>query len=199
VSEGRSRAVRCVPAAAALSPSSTKSTAPAHDARAPLLASRHSPTLWLGVAAFLIIAVLMSKRVKGSIMAGIVFATVVSWIPGHGASYLGPNTEIPGERTARQGGRGGGCVGARRAGGGGTGSGRRGGRVGGRASSTTPGAAPFVVPLTLRPPPHATVRAGGEARMETFRRIVSVPDASKTSLTWSFAAFGTPQLWIAVR
>lgn len=94
----------------------------------------HSPTLWLGVAAFLIIAVLMSKRVKGSIMAGIVFATVVSWIPGHGASYLGPNAEIP----------------------------------------------------------------GGEARMETFRRIVSVPDASKTSLTWSFAAFGTPQLWIAL-
>ena len=43
--------------------------------RPSLLPSRHSPTLWLGVAAFLIIAVLMSKRVKGSIMAGIVFAT----------------------------------------------------------------------------------------------------------------------------
>ena len=41
--------------------------------------------------------------------------------------------------------------------------------------------------------------AGGEERMEVFRRVVSVPDASKTSLTWSFAAFGSSQLWIAVR
>ena len=34
--------------------------------------------------------------------------------------------------------------------------------------------------------------------METFKQVVSVPNAQKTSLTWSFNAFGNGQLWVAL-
>jgi hypothetical protein len=52
--------------------------------------------MWLGVAGFTVIVVLMSRRVNGAIMLGILFTTFISWIPGHGASYLGSDTDIPG-------------------------------------------------------------------------------------------------------
>jgi hypothetical protein len=42
------------------------------------------------------------------------------------------------------------------------------------------------------------VPAGGEARLEVFKHVVSVPDASKTSLAWSFAAFHRGELWVAL-
>ncbi|KIZ05321.1 putative MFS transporter, AGZA family, xanthine/uracil permease [Monoraphidium neglectum] len=93
-----------------------------------------SPTMWLGVAGFTVIVVLMSRRVNGAIMLGILFTTFISWIPGHGASYLGSDTDIP----------------------------------------------------------------GGEDRLETFRHVVSVPNAAKTSLTWSFGAFTNSHLWVAL-
>ena len=47
-----------------------------------------SPTMWLGLAGFALTAILMQRRVKGSIMAGILFVTVIAWIPGHRASYF---------------------------------------------------------------------------------------------------------------
>lgn len=59
-------------------------------------AKMRSPTLWLGIAGFIIVAVLMQRKVKGSIMIGIVFVTAIAWIPGHGASYLKASSAIPG-------------------------------------------------------------------------------------------------------
>ncbi|KAI8469129.1 MAG: xanthine/uracil/vitamin C permease-like protein [Monoraphidium minutum] len=94
----------------------------------------HSPTMWLGVAGFVVIVILMARRVNGAIMMGILFTTFISWIPNHGASYLGPDTQIP----------------------------------------------------------------GGMDRLETFRQVVSVPNAEKTTLAWSFAAFKNSHLWIAL-
>lgn len=35
--------------------------------------------------------------VQGAIIAGIAITTIISWIPGHAASYLGPNSILPGE------------------------------------------------------------------------------------------------------
>lgn len=55
-----------------------------------------SASMWLGVAGFLLVAVLMQRRVKGAIMVGIVFVTVIAWIPGHGASYFGAGSGIRG-------------------------------------------------------------------------------------------------------
>lgn len=34
--------------------------------------------------------------------AGILFTTFISWIPNHGASFLGANSQIPGEAGAQQ-------------------------------------------------------------------------------------------------
>lgn len=52
--------------------------------------------MWLGVAGFVVIVVLMSRNVNGAIMAGILFTTFISWVPGHGASYLGAGSDIKG-------------------------------------------------------------------------------------------------------
>lgn len=52
--------------------------------------------MWLGIAGFAVIVVLMGRHVNGAIMAGILFTTFISWIPGHAASFLGPTSDIPG-------------------------------------------------------------------------------------------------------
>eukprot|EP00775_Hariotina_reticulata_P005975 gene5975-6214_t len=39
---------------------------------------------------------------------------------------------------------------------------------------------------------------GGADRMAFFKNVVSVPDARKTTLAWSFAAFGRSELWVAL-
>jgi AGZA family xanthine/uracil permease-like MFS transporter len=44
----------------------------------------------------------------------------------------------------------------------------------------------------------AVVYAGGVERFEFFKNVVAVPDASKTTLAWSFAAFGRSELWVAL-
>lgn len=44
----------------------------------------------------------------------------------------------------------------------------------------------------------ACVVAGGTARLDYFRKVVAVPDASKTTLAWSFKAFGRSDLWVAL-
>lgn len=33
---------------------------------------------------------------QGAIIVGIAVTTIISWIPGHSASYLGPNSDLPG-------------------------------------------------------------------------------------------------------
>lgn len=40
--------------------------------------------------------------------------------------------------------------------------------------------------------------AGGVERFNYFKNVVAVPDASKTTLAWSFAAFGRSELWVAL-
>ena len=58
----------------------------------------HSANTWMGIVGVAVMAILMAKKVKGAIMMGILFVTVISWIPGHLASYLGEGAEIDGER-----------------------------------------------------------------------------------------------------
>ena len=55
-----------------------------------------SGPLWLGLAGLLAIAVMMSRSFRGSVFIGIVLVTVIAWIPGHSASYLGASSSIPG-------------------------------------------------------------------------------------------------------
>ncbi|GAB4816680.1 hypothetical protein N2152v2_003726 [Parachlorella kessleri] len=55
-----------------------------------------SATMWLGIAGGVLMAVLLFAGVKGSLVIGIVFVTVISWIPNHSASYLGEASAIRG-------------------------------------------------------------------------------------------------------
>ena len=55
-----------------------------------------SATMWLGIAGGMLMALLQSWRVSGSIFIGVAFVTIISWIPGHAASYLGSGSPIPG-------------------------------------------------------------------------------------------------------
>ncbi|BDA45163.1 Adenine/guanine permease AZG1 [Coccomyxa sp. Obi] len=55
-----------------------------------------SGSMWLGIAGLMLIGILMSRSFKGSIIIGIAFVTVIAWIPGHAASYLGKASSIPG-------------------------------------------------------------------------------------------------------
>ena len=34
---------------------------------------------------------------QGAIICGIAITTIISWIPGHAASYLGPGSNLPGK------------------------------------------------------------------------------------------------------
>lgn len=55
-----------------------------------------SATMWLGIAGGIIMALLTAWRVKGALFIGVAFVTIISWIPGHAASYLGAGASIPG-------------------------------------------------------------------------------------------------------
>lgn len=55
-----------------------------------------SATMWLGIAGGILSSLLLVWRVKGALFWGVLFVTVISWIPGHGASYLGAGSSIPG-------------------------------------------------------------------------------------------------------
>lgn len=55
-----------------------------------------SATMWLGIGGGMLMAMLSAWRVKGALFIGIAFITVISWIPGHAASYLGAGSSIPG-------------------------------------------------------------------------------------------------------
>jgi hypothetical protein len=58
-----------------------------------------SATMWLGIGGGVLMALLAARGVKGALFIGIAFVTVISWIPGHGASYLGAGSSIPGGET----------------------------------------------------------------------------------------------------
>ncbi|PRW05836.1 Adenine guanine permease AZG1 [Chlorella sorokiniana] len=55
-----------------------------------------SPAMWLGIAGGFLMCILLYTGIKGSLIIGIAFVTIISWIPGHGASYLGSSSPIPG-------------------------------------------------------------------------------------------------------
>jgi len=55
-----------------------------------------SPTMWLGIAGGILSSLLLVWRVKGALFWGVLFVTVIAWIPGHAASYLGAGSPIPG-------------------------------------------------------------------------------------------------------
>lgn len=55
-----------------------------------------SATMWLGIAGGIISSLLLVWRVKGALFYGVLFVTIVAWIPGHAASYLGAGSSIPG-------------------------------------------------------------------------------------------------------
>ena len=59
-----------------------------------------SASVWLGIAGLLVIAVLMSRSFRGSVFIGMLFVTVVAWIPGTSASYLGSGSQIAGKPPA---------------------------------------------------------------------------------------------------
>jgi AGZA family xanthine/uracil permease-like MFS transporter len=47
--------------------------------------------------------ILMGRRVKGSIMWGIMFVTFISWLPNHKATYFGASSQIQGDWLVGQG------------------------------------------------------------------------------------------------
>ncbi|KAI9152776.1 hypothetical protein LWI28_001011 [Acer negundo] len=52
-----------------------------------------SPTLWLGIVGFVIIAYCLVKNVKGAMIYGIIFVTVISWFRGTAVTAF-PDTEL---------------------------------------------------------------------------------------------------------
>lgn len=52
-----------------------------------------SPTFWLGAVGFLIMCYGLMKEIKGSMIYGILFVTLISWIRGTGVTYF-PNTPL---------------------------------------------------------------------------------------------------------
>lgn len=56
----------------------------------------HSGPMWLGAAGFVIMWILMARGINGGVIYGILFATVISWIPSHSASYLGSTSQLEG-------------------------------------------------------------------------------------------------------
>ncbi|KDD74028.1 hypothetical protein H632_c1638p0, partial [Helicosporidium sp. ATCC 50920] len=55
-----------------------------------------SASMWLGIAGGMLTSILLYQGVKGALIIGIAFVTVISWIPGHAATYLGTSSSIPG-------------------------------------------------------------------------------------------------------
>ena len=63
----------------------------------------HSAPMWLGLGGLAIMTILMARNVKAAIIIGISVTTVIAWLPGHGASYLGHTSNIPGEGILQRG------------------------------------------------------------------------------------------------
>ncbi|KDD74620.1 hypothetical protein H632_c1178p0, partial [Helicosporidium sp. ATCC 50920] len=94
-----------------------------------------SGTTWLGIGGGLLMAVLMARKVRGSLLLGILFVTFVSWIPtaSNYAAYLGDGAGV-----------------------------------------------------------------GGAARLEYFKKVVSLPSLGMVGGKLSFAGLGTGQAWLAL-
>ncbi|GAB4815302.1 hypothetical protein N2152v2_002348 [Parachlorella kessleri] len=55
-------------------------------------------TMWLGIAGGMLMAIMMALGMKGSTLVGILFVTIISWIPacGNKAAWLGACSDTPG-------------------------------------------------------------------------------------------------------
>lgn len=58
--------------------------------------------MWLGIGGGILMAFLLFVGVKGAVITGMAFVTIISWIPGHSASYLGASSPIPGGQSRLQ-------------------------------------------------------------------------------------------------
>lgn len=77
-------------------PNGTVSLIPGGSVSADILCLNHrmqSPTFWLGVVGFVIIAYCLVKNIKGAMIYGIVFVTAVSWFRNTAVTAF-PNTEL---------------------------------------------------------------------------------------------------------
>jgi AGZA family xanthine/uracil permease-like MFS transporter len=77
-------------------PNGTVSLLPGGSVSADVLCLNHrmeSPTFWLGVVGFVIIAYCLVKNIKGAMIYGIVFVTAVSWFRNTAVTAF-PNTEL---------------------------------------------------------------------------------------------------------
>ena len=128
--------------------------------------------MWLGIAGGFLMALLLVLGVKGALIFGIAFVTIVSWIPGHAASYLGADSAIPGA--------GGLPTNAPR---------RRPVRVPAKPQC------PHIQGVR-GPCPHSF--AGGQQRFDVFKEVVAVPSLDLTGLAWDWSAFGDGHLWLAL-
>lgn len=95
-----------------------------------------SPTMWLGICSGLLMAILMAKNIKGAMIIGILFATIISWIPTstNQAAYIGKYSPVP----------------------------------------------------------------GAQRRMDTFKKVVAVPDASYSAGQFDWSGFSNGNLWLAL-
>ena len=66
--------------------------------------------MWLGISGGILMALLLFAGVKGALVIGILFVTVISWIPNHSASYLGAASAIQGRSGVGWGGGWWGCA-----------------------------------------------------------------------------------------
>lgn len=112
------------------------------------------------------------------------FVTIISWIPGHGASYLGSSSVIPGGHTCLLYGfqlHSTAC------------------RLCSRCSSQLFQAAPSCscpapIPARLFPRPST----GGEQRLDVFKQVVAAPSLSATGLAWDWSAFKDGRTWLVL-
>lgn len=90
------RLSRAALAPVVMSPNGTVTLVPGGSVSADILCLNNrmeSPTFWLGVVGFIIIAYCLVKNIKGAVIYGIAFVTVVSWFRNTPATIF-PNTEV---------------------------------------------------------------------------------------------------------
>ncbi|GLI63103.1 hypothetical protein VaNZ11_006007 [Volvox africanus] len=61
-----------------------------------------SASMWLGIMGGVLMVLLMARGFRGAIVIAILFVTFISWIPGHEATFLGAESQIPGGADRRQ-------------------------------------------------------------------------------------------------
>lgn len=104
------------------------------------------------------------------------FVTIISWIPGHGASYLGSSSVIPGGHTglpiAPD------CMQVVQ-------------------QMLIPGSPKLRLPCA-HPSLFPCPSTGGEQRLDVFKQVVAAPSLSATGLAWDWSAFKDGRTWLVL-